>query len=269
MPQKEHRNMKDKKNSNGKHGRAVQEPSVQDIENAIERLLKYLLAGIGRYIGYLNFSGGDRCTIIVCNERAGKQTKQKTRRIPVAGEPGCGYVFTDTQKVPDNEQKKWLQTLTQEHLAAAPEMLHIFMPAQFLEFLLADDLLEDYRQSALKNWKEFQNKLNLCETSQRELREFNSVTGFVTGKARSGEYVDDYTRTVKTFAIAAFGETDLSPLKICSLIRKGQMLSAETPDGYTGDGIEDGKHACRYLDIATPQVLEDVQIFRKEVVSMT
>jgi len=247
----------------------VQESSLQDIENAIERLLKYLLAGIGGYIGYLNFSsGGDRCTIIVCNERTGKQTKPKPRRIPSPGVPGCGYVFIGTQKVPDNEPKKWLQTLTQEHLAAAPEMLHIFMPAQFLEVLLADGLLADCRQSALQNWKEFQNKQNLCETSQRELREFNSLTGFVTGKARSGEYVDDYTRTVKTFAIAAFAETDLSPLKICSLIRKGQMLSAETPDGYTGDGIEDGKHACRYLDIATPQVLEDVQRFRKDV-SMT
>jgi hypothetical protein len=257
-----------------KVSRTVKEPSAQDIENAIERLLKYLLAGIGRYIGFLNFSGSDRCTIIVCNERTGKQTKQKTRRIPLAGEPGCGYVFIDTQKVPDNEQKKWLRTLVHQHLAARPEMLHIFMPVQFLEVLLADDLLEalladdlleDCRQSALQDWEEFQNKRNLCETYQRELREFNSVTGFVTGKARSGEYVDDYTRAVKTFAIAAFVETDLSPLKICSLIRKGQMLSAETPDGYTGDGIEDGKRACRYLDIATPKVLLDVQIFRKDV----
>jgi hypothetical protein len=34
------------------------------------------------------------------------------------------------------------------------------------------------------------------------------------------------------------------------------MLSAETPDGYTGDAIRDAMHSCRYLGI-TSETIED------------
>jgi len=84
------------------------------------------------------------------------------------------------------------------------------------------------------------------------------LTGFASRKARSGKYVDDYTLLLKTVATATLVQTGMSPIEMCSRIRKGQMLSAEIPNGCTGNTVFDGTYAGRYLDMTHEDIVEAV-----------
>jgi len=267
--------MENKKNSNGKRRHAPPVPPLQNRLDAIERLVKYMIAGIWNFYSISIARYGETSLIAVRNDNPREQTGQESRRISYAGLSGSEMVFISTSEVPERASKEglrerlfpntaskeWLREQLREHFVATSESVLIFVPVWLLDFLTADDFPKHWRETLLRYWKN--SKVWQSEaTWHREHREFNSLTGFVTGNARSGEYVDDYILSLKTItAAAAVVRTGMSPPDICALVRKGQMLSAEIQDGYTGDGIFDGRHACRYLDLTSKELDEAFERF--------
>jgi len=264
------------KNSNRKRRHVPPVPPLQDRLDAIERMVKYVIAGIWNFYSISIMRSGLTDVIAVRNDKTSTQTGRESRQIPCAGLAESEMVFISVTEVPDRTPqewlrerllpnpalKEWLRERLREHFVAASESVLIFLPMWLLDSLSADDFPKHWRDTHLQYWENHKiSYKRMRETWQseptwhREYREFNSLPGLATKNARSSEYVDDYIRALKIISVAtAVVRHGISPPDICALVRKGQMLSAEIQDGYTGDGIFDGRHACRYLDLTSEEL---------------
>ena len=257
-----------KKKSQRKAGNTVKEPSSLEIEKAGKQLIQYLLAGAWLGHGIHLITRGNTCVMILRRDDGNEQTERQSGRIPYAGLPGSEIVFVGMQEVPDKAQKEWLRERLRTHFAATVESVLILMPPALFEVVIADYLRKDWRQLAQQYWKEVQNGHGtLCQTCQQEVRDLNSLTGFVSEKTRSREHIDAYTAALKSFAITSVLRTGMSPLGVCALVRKGQTMIAENPFACTGDDVRDGwcdgRFACRYLDLPRNALDEALERFPK------
>jgi len=235
-------------------GNTVKEPSSREIKTAGKQLIQYLLAGAWLAYGIHLITRGDTCVITLRRDDGNEQTDRQAGRISYAGSPDSEIACIGMQEVPDEAPRKWLRKRLREHFAVASESVLILIPSALFEVVMADYLSKDLQRLARQYWnEEVQNEhWTLCQTCQREVRDLNSLTGFVSDKTRSGEYINAYTTALKSYTAASVLETGMSPLKVCALVRKGQM-PAKKPFVYTGDdrhdGWCDGSFACRYLHL--------------------
>jgi hypothetical protein len=232
----------------------VKEPSSQDIRNAIERLLKYVIAGIWSCFAFSIVRYGDTCLIAAQN--AEPYGDRYPREIPSAGSCDSEMAFINKSGVPTKVSRSWLRERLWQYFHYKGRSVLIFLPTWLIEVLIADDFSEDWRQMALKNWKDTQNVHNLCEKCQGELRDSNPLKAFTVGGTRSAMYIDDYLLTLKTITAATVVQTGMDPIEIRNLVIKGQQLSAESPDGFVYDGVSDAWQACSHLGL-TPEALDE------------
>ena len=234
-------------------GNTVKEPSSREIKTAGKQLIQYLLAGAWLAYGIHLITRGDTCVITLRRDDGNEQTDRQAGRISYAGSPDSEIACIGMQEVPDEAPRKWLRERLREHFAVASESVLILIPSALFEVVMADYLSKDLQRLAQQLWNEVRNEHGtLCQTCQREVRDLNSLTGFVSDKTRSGEYINAYTTALKSYTAASVLKTGMSPLKVCALVRKGQM-PAKKPFVYTGDdrhdGWCDGSFACRYLHL--------------------
>jgi len=230
-------------------GSTVKEPSPQDIQKACERLVSYLLAGIWSCCSTCMVRYGDTCLIAVRNGNS--YGKRSPERIPSAGSDASEMAFIDKSEVPKKVSRSWLRERLWQYFHYTGSSVLLFLPTWLLEVLIADDFSEDWRQMVLQNWKGTQIAHNLCEKCQGELGESDSLKAFTVGGIRSGMYIDDYLLTLKTITVATVVQTGMAPIEICKLVRQGQKLSAESPDGCVYDGVSDAWQACSYLGLTS------------------
>jgi hypothetical protein len=230
-------------------GGTVKEPSSQDIRNAIDRLLKYVIAGIWRCYVFSFVRYGGTCLIAVRN--GNPYGDRHPRKIPSAGSYGSEMAFINKSGVPTKISRSWLRERLWQYFHYTGRSVLIFLPTWLIEVLIADDFSEDWRQMALQNWKGTQIVHNSCEKCQEELRGSNSLKAFTVGNTRSTMYVDDYLLALKTITAATVVQTGMAPIEICNLVLKGQKLSTESTDGCAYDCVSDAWQACSCLGLTS------------------
>ena len=248
---------------------SVKEPSLKEVKIAGSQLIRYLLDDAWLGYGIHLITRGDTCMITLRREDGSEQTERQAGRISYAGSPDSKIVFVGLQEVPDEAPREWLRERLREHFAVAnkSDSVLILIPAALFE-VVTDYLSEDLQRLAQQLWNEAKNEHGtLCQTCQDEVRNLNSLTGFVSEKTRSREHIDAYTAALKSFAITSVLRTGMSPLGVCALVRKGQTMIAENPFACTGDDVRDGwcdgRFACRYLDLPRNALDEALERFPK------
>ena len=254
-----------KKKSQRKAGNTVKEPSSREIEKAGKQLIQYLLAGAWLAYGIHLITRGDTCVITLRRDDGNEQTDRQAGRISYAGSPDSEIACIGMQEVPDEAPRKWLRKRLREHFAVASESVLILIPSALFEVVMADYLSKDLQRLARQYWnEEVQNEhWTLCQTCQREVRDLNSLTGFVSDKTRSGEYINAYTTALNSLTAASVLRTGRSPLAVCALVRKGQMPGEESfanTGSDVGDGMCDGWCACRYLGLTRKGVVKALDL---------
>ena len=247
-----------RKKSNGKRKHAFQAQS-QDMETAFVRLVEYLIAGLWSYISFSIVRSGETCLIAIRRSGCCGQTERQPQQIRYAGAASTEMAFVGKHEVPDlppKELKEWLREWLQDHIAVVSETLLICIPTELLGVLITADLPEEQRKSALQEWDKDQYEHELCEDCLRELRETDSLTGFAVKEVCSDEYTHNYLQSLKIFTVASVWLTGMSPWKVCACTRKAQVLSAECPHRFTGDGKRDASLVGKYLGL-TSEALEE------------
>jgi hypothetical protein len=118
----------------------IQVPEQQDLDNACERLLQYLIADIWRFYTAHIMHQGDTSIIVVRKEKD-EEAWLKARKISYANLHGnSDILFVDGQNVPDLAPKEWLRELVQARLAVTSKTLNIFLPTWLLKILMEDGL---------------------------------------------------------------------------------------------------------------------------------
>ena len=231
------------------------DPLLLDLKDAFVCLVENLIAGLLNCSGFHILASAYALLIIERNGGTDGQTEQKARQIPYAGLLGSEILFVHMLNVPDEAPKEWLRALLREHFNATSKSLVVILPVGLMEFLIADEMPEDIRQSMLQFWQERRDDLDSDESYRNWLQGLASVKGF-TGQAHSGEYADAYTTILKAFVIAAAAQRVLAPHAIFAGLRKGQMAAAGSVDVYTGNAVSDAFNACRHFRVSSEEFAE-------------
>ena len=244
---------------------SVKEPSMKEVKIAGSQLIRYLLDDAWLGYGIHLITRGDTCMITLRREDGSEQTERQAGRISYAGSPDSKIVFVGLQEVPDEAPREWLRERLREHFAVAnkSDSVLILIPAALFE-VVTDYLSEDLQRLAQQLWNEAKNEHGtLCQTCQDEVRNLNSLTGFVSDQIRSGEYINAYTTALNSLTAASVLRTGRSPLAVCALVRKGQMPGEESfanTGSDVGDGMCDGWCACRYLGLTRKGIVKALDL---------